>query len=329
MGREAVLSIGWLAFLLALAPLTVRAQPPSQLTYAAPASVCPLEETVRERLETLIRSVPAGELPAIDSTIQIAADGDAFVATIVMHEGSYEDRRSLRDADCAVLTEAAVFVVAVTLFPGLVRPAPTSTPAPSEADLDEVAEVAPATEPPELVPEVPAARVMLGSVWLAAHTSYGVLPGVAIGGELGGSIAFDPLRIDVALRGLPLVGARFGGSALLGGDIAQIVGLVRARGVGVPTANLELAAGGGIEAGAALGTGVGITDPRSASAPWVALEAAAGIAWVPSPYVALFLEIEALVPVVRPVFTVAGIGVLYRPESVGGALRLALELRIP
>jgi hypothetical protein len=107
------------------------------------------------------------------------------------------------------------------------------------------------------------------------------------------------------------------------------VGLVRARGVGAPTANLELAAGGGIEAGAALGTGVGITDPRSASAPWVALEAAAGIAWVPSPYVALFLEIESLVPVVRPVFTVAGIGVLYRPEPVGGALRLALELRIP
>lgn len=328
VGRATDLSIVCLAFLLALDPLTVRAQTTPQLTYSAPASACPLEQSVRERLDALIRSVPPGELPAIDSTIQIATDGDAFVATIVMREGSYEDRRSLHDSDCAVLTEAAVFVVAVTLLPELTRPSPTPGPSPSQADPRAEEPVRTPAAPSEPTPE-PATRVMLGSVWLAAHTSYGVLPGVAIGGELGGSIAFDPLRIDVVLRGLPLVGARFGGSALLGGDIAQIVGLVRARGVGVPTANLELAAGGGIEAGAALGTGVGITDPRSASAPWVALEAAAGIAWVPSPYVALFLEIEALVPVVRPVFTVAGIGVLYRPEPVGGALRLALELRIP
>lgn len=309
------------------------AQDEERLSYDAPGEVCPTSDAVRARLDELLRAAPAGELPPIVSSIQISAEGDGYVATIVMREEAYEDRRALADVDCAVLADAAVFVVAVALYPGVTREgtAPLVAPDPtvaSTAVADATAEPPrPGSEP--VTPEPTGERVMLGSVWLAVHASYGVLPGVAVGGELGGSIAFEHLRIDLAARGLPFVGARFGGSPLLGGDIAQVVGLVRARGVAAPVPNLELAAGGGIEAGAALGTGVGISDPRSASAPWVAIEGVLGIAWVPSSFVALFLEIEALVPIVRPVFTVAGIGVLYRPEPVGGALRLALELRIP
>lgn len=317
MTRGSALSLACGACLLLVSSRAV-AQARANLTYDAPRG-CPTADEVRGRLDELLLSAPAGELPAIVSRIEIAREATGYAASVVMREDAYEDRRALGDEDCALLAEAAVLVVAVALVPGLTPTLPTpSSPAPAPED----------GEPPEPT-STPDVRTMLGSVWLALHTSYGVLPGVAVGGELGGSIAFQSLRIDAAVRGLPFVGARFGGSPLLGGDIAQVVGLLRARGVGVPMANLELAIGGGLEAGAALGTGVGLSDPRSASAPWVAIEAAAGIAWVPSPYVAVFLEIEALVPVVRPVFTVAGVGVLYRPEPIGGALRLALELRIP
>jgi hypothetical protein len=168
-----------------------------------------------------------------------------------------------------------------------------------------------------------------GALRLSAHASLGSLPGAALGPELGGALLWGALRVDLALRGVvPLTGARFGGSTALGGDLGLIALLARAS-ARLALGNLELWAGGGAEVGAALGRGVGISEPRDASAPWVALEAAAAIAWVPAAAVALALEVEVLVPVVRPVLTVAGLGTLFRPDPVAGALRLCLELRFP
>lgn len=319
------MTLGWgrSTALLALlvTPQVAAAQALDVLSYEASDPRCPTEAEVRARLRDALRDVPAGDLPPIEPSISIVRDDDLYVATVVLREDGYDDRRVLTDPDCGVLAQAATLVVAVALAPAtaITREAP-SPQEPETRDL--VLE-------PDLAPVAPTGDAVHGSLWLAAHGSYGVLPGAAIGVELAGSLAIESLRLDLAVRGLPFVGARFAGAPSLGGNVAELVGLVRARGVAIAVEHLELAAGGGIEAGAVVGAGVGISDPRSSAGPWVALEAAAGISWVPWRDVAFFLEIEAIVPVVRPVFSVAGIGVLYRPEPVAGALRIGIEVRTP
>jgi len=299
------------ALLAALVPRLVAAQS-SELSYGASDPRCPTEDEVRAGLRDALRAAPVGELPPIVAAITIEAEAGGFVATVVLREEGYEDRRVLSDRDCDVLARAATLVVAVALVP----------------ELDVRAAEAP-TVPPEAPMATPPPTALRGALWLAVHGSYGVLPGAALGVELGGSLAIDSLRVDLAVRGLPFVGAHFASAPMLGGDIAEIVSVVRARGVGIVDEHIELSVGGGLEAGAVLGTGLGISDPRSNAAPWVAVEAAARVAWTPLRDLALFLEIEALVPVVRPVFSVAGLGVLYRPEPIDGAVRIGVEVRTP
>jgi len=324
-GTLAAVNLGWgrstvlLALLLAQSPRIATAQAVDAFSYEANDPRCPTQDEARERLREALVAVPPGDLPPIEASISIVSAESGYVATVVLREDGYDDQRVLADPDCAVLAEAATLVVAIALAPGLGMPS-VDVPAPETHAL--------ALEP-ELDPTPPPVSSVHGSLWLAAHGSYGVLPGAAIGVELAGSLAIESLRLDLAIRGLPFVDARFPTAPSLGGNVAELVGLLRARGVGLVVEHLELAAGGGLEAGAILGTGVGISDPRSTAGPWLALEAAAGISWVPWHDVAFFLEIEAIVPVVRPVFSVAGVGVLYRPEPIAGALRVGIEVRTP
>lgn len=301
-----------------------RAQAPDALTYDADDASCPSAAEAQAQLRAALRDAPTGELPAIASSITIHHAEDAFVATVVLREAGVEEHRSLRDADCRVVARAAILVVAVALFPELVPP-PDAPPEPPAAD----AGPGEAAEPEDVASSGPTEIQLHGSLWLAAHGSLGVLPGLAVGAELAGSLALDALRIDLAVRGLPFVAARFEAAPSLGANVSELVGLLRARGAWAVASQLELGAGGGVEGGAVLGTGVGITDPRQSNAPWIAIEASARLAWVPWRELAMFLEIEALVPVVRPVLTVGGLGVLFRPEPVAGALRVGVEVRGP
>jgi hypothetical protein len=291
-----------------------QAQCARPVAYEAPPA-CPPRAALGARLDEYLRSAPPGAvLPAIDARVRITG---AFEAEIVLVDGGDETRRSISDPSCSVLVDAAALIVAVALVPDLaVVLAPPRPPRDREQDL--------APETP-----APSTSALGGAIWLGAHGSLGVLPGVVVGGELGGAVRSGALRIEAAVRGVPLVGARFAVDPSIGGELGIVVVLARVLGVAVLDPVLELRGGGGVEAGVALGRGVGITDPRDASAPWVAIEAAVGAAWVPWPAVALVLDVEALVPIVRPVFTVAGTGTLFRPEPVAGAVRLALELRFP
>jgi hypothetical protein len=98
----------------------------------------------------------------------------------------------------------------------------------------------------------------------------------------------------------------------------------------VPNVIPEVAVGGclGLELGAALGTGRGIAEPISSAAPWVALEASARVEWWLLAELALVLSIGGAVPLLRPVFSIEGLGRLYRPEPVDGTLTLGLEIHL-
>lgn len=310
-----------MAIAIAIVPGRSLAQDGPLAEYVAPEE-CPSRETVAATLESMLPRIPTdGAAPVVTASVTITSSDGAFDSEIVIREEGHETRRRLRDASCRVLAEGTAVVIAMALVPGLevAAAAPTASPATTTDDTDTTT----AAEPPASTAGIG------GALRLAAHGSLGALPGVVIGGEIAGAIRIDALRIELAARGVPLLGARFAVDPSLGGDLGIAVGLVRAMGVLVVDPRFELLGGGGVEVGAALGRAVGISDPRDAASPWVALEAAIGLAWVPWPVIALVLEVEAMVPLVRPVFTVTGIGVLYRPEPVAGGLRIGLEFRFP
>lgn len=328
MYARGVLRDGWaLIVVLSLGTSPVSAQGVPEVALVAPPE-CADGETLRRHLAEALAAGGAGAVPEVEVAVEIRRGVEGYAAVVTLREREHETRRELADPSCAVLGDAVVLVIAVALVPEL-DPAlvPDVHAEPGDDGTGRPATLAePRTTPAALAS--PGPRVS-GVLRLAAHGSLGALPGVALGGEVGGGIRYDALRLDVAVRALPLVGARFAVDPALGADVALALGLLRALGVATPDPLLELYAGGGIEVGAAFGRGVGISVPRDAAAPWVALESAVGVAWLPWAAVALVLEAEVIVPVVRPVFFASGLGVVYRPEPVCGALRLGVEARFP
>lgn len=301
-------------------PSTVLAQPPRVVRVIAPAA-CGDEAALRARVAVQIAGARVEDMPVLDVALTVAEQEGGFRAELVLREADVETERTLADARCDVVFDAAALVIAFALVPGLALDEPDAVvepPAALEPD-----PVAPASQ----VPPTERAPSVSGALRLAAHGSVGVLPGVVVGGELAGAVLIDWFRLELGVRGTPFAGARFAAAGSAGADLGMAAGLVRVCGMAAPVTAIELGGCVGVEAGAAFGRGVGLSSPTDAAAPWVALDGALRASWVPWPFLAFLLEVQALVPVVRPVFTVAGLGVLARPEPVGGALRLGLELR--
>lgn len=303
-----------------LSPSTVLAQAPREVRVLAPAA-CGGEAELRARVAVHVAGAHPEHMPVLDVALSVAEHEGGFRAELALREAEVETERTLADARCDVVFDAAALVIAFALVPGLALREPDD---PAERDTVVAPDpVVPATQ----VSASDGAPAASGALRLAAHGSVGVLPGVVVGGELTGALLIDWVRLEVGVRGTPFAGARFAAAGSAGADLGMAAGLVRVCGMAAPATALELGGCLGVEAGAAFGRGVGLSSPTDAAAPWVALEGALRTFWVPWPFLAFLLELQALVPVVRPVFTVAGLGVLARPEPVGGALRLGLELR--
>lgn len=297
-------------------PAAARAQQaPRELHVDAPPA-CADESALRARITAHLAGADPSSMPVIDAQLTIIEVEESYRAELVLREEGVEARRALADRRCDVVLDAAALVIAFALVPGLALGEPE--PAPVEP---------PVVDAPTDPPTTDARARVSGALRLAAHGSIGVLPGIVVGGELAGAIVIDWFRLELGVRGTPFAGARFAASATLGGDLGMATALVRGCGMAAPDPALELGACVGLEAGAAFGHGVGLSRPTDAAAPWVAIEGGLRATWVPLPFLAFLLEIQALVPVVRPVFSVAGLGVLYRPEPVSGALQLGVELR--
>jgi hypothetical protein len=297
------------------APCIARAQAPRELRVIAPAS-CGGDAELRERVAQHVAGARVEEMPVLDVTLTVTEVDGTFRGEVVLREAGVETQRALSDVRCEVVFDAAALVIAFALVPGLALGEPEAVDAPEP---EPPAPTEP-TEPRE-------SSALSGALRLSAHGSIGVLPGVVVGGELAGALLYDWARLELGVRGTPFAGARFAVAGSPGGDLGMAAALVRGCGMAAPIPVLELGGCVGLEAGAAFGQGVGLSAPTDAAAPWVAAEGALRITWVPWPFVAFLLEIQALVPIVRPVFTVAGLGVLHRPEPVSGALQLGIELR--
>jgi hypothetical protein len=84
----------------------------------------------------------------------------------------------------------------------------------------------------------------------------------------------------------------------------------------------------GVEAGAMVAGGLGVEKATVKRSLWVAVTAGPGAAWQPARVIALWAQVDAVVPLVRPGFSVGGLGgSLFRAPPAGVQGFLGLEAR--
>lgn len=309
-------------------------------------------------LDTLARHLAGATAARRELRVDVTVRGEdgRWTAALVMEAAGARHERALRGRSCAEVRDAAAFVTAVVLDPGVLsRPAAELVPPPAPKDMSP--EPAPEPEPalvpppdpsppsPEPAPPAPSAPVPEDLPLETAPTPAPPRP--------RGPTGFVRLAGGLEALGLPHVGPLVGlAGGLLGArwrleatalyrapttrylvavpDVGARVRLwtLGARGCGVPRARrLELPLCAGFEVGQLLGEGVGFSGARRDSMLWLAAVFGPALAWTPRPRLALWLGGELAVPLLRGTFSAAGLGPLFEIAPISLRLTAGLELR--
>jgi hypothetical protein len=320
------------------------------LTWDAPAG-CPDAAAVRRSLAGYLGEGPSVEAgAAVRAEARVTRRGGAYELVLRTATASGTTSRETTATDCAVLVDATAVIVAIAVDPstmlarGAAAPQPIEPPptepepsAPSEPTPAEPAEPEP-SEPTEPMPSVEAApeprapvepRIRYG-MRVAGGVDFGVLPGLAGGMRLTGAAFGRGWRAE--LRG----DFWFPRTATLEAGIGARVSLwsLGARGCWVPRADrmrLEFPLCAGFEAGAMRGDPVGdrIVSPTPTSRVWLAADGSAGLAWSPLRFLALVVQAELVVPILRAGFRIGEDTELHRAGPVAGRALLGVEARFP
>ncbi|MFY0532656.1 hypothetical protein [Nannocystis pusilla] len=180
------------------------------------------------------------------------------------------------------------------------------------------------SSPPRERPPAASSRV-LGHLRLEGGLDVGVLPGV--GGLVGlfGGVTLPRLRLEAGLVGAP---GRIlpGVSGRPGGRFDRLGGVVRI----CPTWNLRPALAvllcAGLEVGALHGVARDVTVPSPRWAPWASFFLGPALRWRVAGPLGLWLAVEGLVAVNRPIFTV-GDEEVYRGGRAGLRTTFGLDLQ--
>jgi hypothetical protein len=349
-----------LAAWLAAGPTDPQPNGSVEFRWDAPTEQCPSEAEVLAQLERLLGGPVAEQgdrrLTAI-ARVRQEADGrwDLLLWTVTQEATS---QRSMSGADCVVLAEAAALLAAMAIDPSVLARGEASQAAVEQAEQAETVEgggpvpesevVEPMAEPPapeQIEPSTPTEppqpepsqseppprpqRRFIVAAGANAGVSFGDLPGVGPILRLGLAMQWPHARVELDGHYGFLRRARFEDGEMVGADLRH--GMVVARGCGVlhaRAAKLEFPICGGLEAGALVGHGVGFTVIEDGRLPWLAVDVAAGLAWVPIPRLAVGLRVEPWVALVRGRFTAEqGATELWRPLPLGVRAVAGLEVR--
>lgn len=319
-----------------------------EVRWTAPAECPPAAFT--DALDRLLAGSPVATPIRVDATVERTPDGWS-IRTDFDAGPDRAGQRTFQAPSCRTVTQAAALAIAIAVDPDLLDrwvpmidadpAAPEVPPAPDAPE--PVASEPVASEPPPIGPieatkpsrtrAGEAARRESSSRWrglvgMAGSVDGGSLPGPGLGvvatvgvlhgafrGELVGSRRFATQRAAEA-------------DPRVGGSFTQW--WVGARGCGVPRlARVELPLCGGLEGGRTVGSGTGLSSPRTSVQPWWALLVDAGLAWPVRPWLALTARATLAVPLLRQDFTIAGLGVVQRVGPVQGRGALGIELRWP
>ncbi len=326
-------------------------QPPPRFSWDAPAPDCPSEIEVRKHFEERLDETTNGDglaEVAVVARVRRTAGGGYELRLWTAEAGRLRER-TLTDGDCAVLADAAALLVALALHPeagssdarvaavaaaAREEPAPHPPPArdhPGTTTGDDVPSRptpptarAGARQSPKRERPRRARTPIQGTATAWVGLALGALPGAGAAVRVSGAISF-PLRGTFGLRiAFPLTyeperRGRFADRPELGANLHLV-----ASGAAVcPEGRwkrVTLPVCAGLEAGAIVGRGVGIDEPKTDAVPWLAVPLSAGLDVGLGHHVVLSLAVEGLFPILRPVFVVTGLGDVFRPAPA--AMRL-------
>jgi len=347
-----------LAALVVLSGRSIYAQTAVSLEWTAPFAECGGASDVEGEVNRLLGGQPVAPEKRVRARAHIehAADG-AWLVDLVTERNGTRGERTLSAASCRAAADATALILALIIDPTQVAasraapvpPAPSSsavTPAaPSstaaaparetpasvvESTAVEVTTPGPAPTPPdraprELVPprqKDPSSVVAFGALGLA---DLGALPTAAAG--VGLFAAWTPGRARIEALGADYPDATAQLPNARGGSFHLATGALRGCYAITFRAPLESSPCVGVEAGIIGGEGFGVAAPGSGTAFWAASIVGGLFAYRLTPQLAVRLDTDLSVPLVRPRFVLDNAGFVHRPSALGGRAALGMEVR--
>ncbi len=334
---SAILASG-LALFAPPSPVPGEALP--SFSWDAPEGACPSEEDVRTRLtRRLAAAHPAAQPPPakVAAVARVRATETGFDLRLWTAEAGRLRERTLADADCSVLADAAVLLVALAIHPDT-RPEdprvadvaaaareaqePSAPPKPQERGPEAPGQPTREDDGPKQAdphrtrPKRPRAE---GVVMAHAGVAAGALPGVGPVVRIAGGPSFRirprlslrlsiPVTYEVERRG------RFADREDAGADLHLVSSGVTGCVVG-RLKRVRLPGCAGLEGGVIVGRGVGVAAPRTDVVAWVALPVSFGVDVGVGRFLLLSVAVEGVFPLLRTVFVVEGLGDVFRPAA--------------
>lgn len=296
------------------------------------SSECVDREQALVRLREMLPEFPE-QVPDERGTIAITVEITDTEARVRFDSPRGTDERTIEGSgagsSCASLVDAVVLVIAVAvearveeILVELDEPKPAPEPQPEEHEPK--LQVAPPVAPPLKVEK----RVR-GHLGVLGGGGYGPI-------DAGMGVAALELGVHGPWWRASVRGVWVPPRVTQGADPNAIgrydAGLGGARGCVVPPlarGRLELPVCAGIEAGVLRGRGVGSTpDPTTATQPWVAIELGPSLLYMPNRWLALGLELDLVVALLRGGFAIGG-EVAQSQAPVGARALAKLEVRFP
>jgi hypothetical protein len=297
-----------------------------EIRWSAPPE-CPGEAELRANVRRRRARAQAGAAAPAGVSAEVTRDPTGagpyrLRLTITDRRGGVRERR-IEGETCADVADAAAVVVALASDDELSDRGPAPAPAPARPI--DVPQAGGSAEPPPL-PErsVPAvwAVAALGGVDVRS------LPAPAPGFGLGVLLALGANRFELGATAWLPERANLASQPSAGGEVALYAAAVRycrslTRGV------LDLAPCAGVEAGAMVGSGVGVQTAGTAVGPWLAPELGLGLTVHPIPRFGLSLELDGLGVLLRDRFLITRGGQVFEPPPLTARAVVGLDVRFP
>ncbi len=295
-----------------------------RLAWSAPTG-CPDEGRIRSQVEELLgRPLDSPRNGAVAARGMVTREGGRYRLHLAIASGGSEGVRTVDDASCARLGQAAAQILELAIEehasqeppsepgPEASPPAPPPFPPP-----------APAAPPERPRPEerAPSARAHItASVGGGIDTSALPRPSPGVQGALG--VDRGPLHVEGYFAYWAAERETLPGN--MGGDFWLAAAGLRAC-VSVLHVPLRVGPCAAVEAGTLVAHGFGVTNPGGGSELWLAPSGGLEAAYRVAPRTSAVATVDAAVPLAQRTFLLQNVGTVYRPPGV--TARLALSIR--
>jgi hypothetical protein len=334
----------------------------SLLLVAAPASASPVQLEFRGAAgcdaAAFDRSLAAYLADSrvtrpVEAVLTVTPLADAgWSAGLEITVGGVRSSRRFAGRSCDEVAEAAAFVTAIIVDPGVLarspgelvpmpEPGPPTLPAapepvapppagPAPRDREpltspEPASPSPLTSPEPIAPPTPTPRRVGGLLRVTGGLE--ALGAPRVGPQVGGALGLLGRAWRVELTGMYRAPTQQVDAAGVGARVR--LWSVGARGCGVLRPGpLEVPMCLGVEVGQAIADGVGFAGARRAAIPWFSPVLGSALAWSPRRWFAVWFGLDLAIVAPGERFTASGLGVVFESRPVSLRAALGLELRL-